>query len=1503
MPKSPNSESGAPTRTLYDPSFEHDSCGVGFVVNVSGERSHSILTKALSAVKNLTHRGAVSADYASGDGSGVLTQIPVKLFRKEAAKLGTHIKRDEDFAVGVFFMPQNNPVQRDVCKHLIEKAIKDEGLELIGWRKVPVNPSALGKRAAESQLDIQQVLVRRPFGVDDAGFQWKLYLSRKAMEKAALNEGITEFYSPSFSCKTIVYKGLVVSPRLAEFYPDLKNPDYETAFAIFHERYSTNTFPTWQLAQPFRCLGHNGEINTLDSNRHWTQAREFEFSSDVWGERIKDVKNVIQPGGSDSMSLDNVYELLVLSGRTGLHTMMMLIPEAHQNMPHMDPNLRSFYEYHACLTEPWDGPAALAFTDGRYVAAALDRNGLRPARYTLTKSGLLVLASEVGVVDIEPSDVAEKGRLGPGQMIAVDIDEGVFLKNDDIKQMHASRMPYKQWIERYMVRASALQIDKRGEGSIGSPFNGEIVRQQKAFGYTLEEIERIILPMAKEGKEPVGSMGDDTPLPVFSKFPRNICDYFKQRFAQVTNPPIDPYREKLVMSLHTALGRRRSILLEEPGSAKLIKFNSPILTHFEMDWIRTNRDPEFKSCELKATFPVSEGTAGLKKAVDRLCKESVSAAESGTSVLFISDLGVNKNNAPVPMLLAVSAVHHALIKNGLRLKCSIVVESGEPREDHHFACLLAYGANCIYPYLTYSTIHDMLSGYFPELTPKQALLNYRRAVETGILKIMSKMGVCTLSCYRGSKLLEAVGLSSEVIDECFPGTPSRIGGVSFKEIASDVLRFHKEAFEPEGHAQLENMGYYRFISGKEEHAFAPKFFTALHKAVRSNSMQEYKVFSSLVENRELINLRDLLKFKESSPVPIDEVESAESIIKRFSASAMSHGALSKEAHMTVAVAMNRLGAKSNSGEGGEDPSRYAPLSNGDSSNSAIKQVSSGRFGVTPSYLVSAKELEIKVAQGSKPGEGGQLPGHKVTDEIAAIRHSTPGVTLISPPPHHDIYSIEDLSQLIYDLKQVNPQAKVAVKLVSEAGIGTVAAGVAKAYADVIHVSGADGGTGASPLGSIKHAGIPWELGLAEVQQVLVRNDLRERVVVRVDGGLKTGRDVVIAALLGAEEYGFGTCALVAAGCVMARQCHNNNCPVGVASQNPEFRAKFPNKPEWVMNYMMFVANDVREILASLGCRSLDEIIGRVELLELKDGVHYSKTRNMDLAGVLASPDSTGKKHLRNMKIRNEMSKATSLDDSILDETSSSIDWGKPVKTSKSIRNINRTVGAKISGEIARKHQNKSLPEGTIECSFIGSAGQSFGAFLINGVRLILAGEANDYVGKGMNGGEIIVRPPQESSFRTHENVIVGNTVMYGATGGSLYAAGRAGERFCVRNSGGNAVIEGVGDHGCEYMTGGTVVILGDVGRNFGAGMTGGIAYVLNERDDLEKRINPQLIALEPVLDAEDEALLQKMIQRHLEVTGSPRAAEILENWSHFLPLFSKVVPHSSEAVATNLKAA
>ncbi len=1446
---------------------ERDACGVGFVADVRGRRSHAILRHALAAVANLSHRGAMAADGKTGDGAGVLTQLPYSLLRRD---LSIQVP-DAHLAVGMFFLP---PAAHDQTKavSLVEEAIAHEALGLVGWRQVPIDPQALGAHAQATQPYVAQVVVHQLGELPGDAFDRCLYLARRRIERRAAQADLP-VYVPSFSRRTIVYKALLTSPWLARFYPDLTDPGYETALAVFHQRYSTNTFPSWNLAQPFRFLAHNGEINTLQGNVHWTHAREGELQAAVWGHRLRDLPPVIQDGGSDSAMLDNVAELLTVSGRDLSHVITMLVPAAWETDAELDAQTRAFYEYHTCLTEPWDGPAALAFSDGVTVGAALDRNGLRPARFVLTRDGLVVMASEVGVLDIPPDQIVEKGRLGPGQMLLVDTADQRVLHDSEVKAAHAGARPYGEWVRQHLVRLGPVPVNGGGgEASVAA---------QRAFGYTLEDVERILRPMVADGKDPVFSMGDDIPPAVLSSRPRLLYQYFRQRFAQVTNPAIDPLRERGVMSLSIYLGPRPSILEESPAHARLLQLPSPILGPDELRWLQTQE--AFPTRILATRFRAADGAEGLACALDALAEAADEAACAG-ALIVLSDRGVDAQWAPVPMLLAVGAVHHELIRRGRRMRTSIVADTGEVRDIHQIACLVGYGASAICPYLALQTLAADPQGSGDAHSRWAA---YRRAAEAGLLKIMSKMGISTLTGYCGAQIFEIVGLDDALIAQYFPGTPSRIAGIGLTELAVEVLDRHRAAFSVPPQP-LAEAGLVRFRRDGEYHAFNPYVVKAMHRAIRNGDGAAHGTLVDLIASRPPAVLRDLLEFVPQDPVPLVEVEPVDAILRRFVISAMSHGALSLEAHEALAIAANRIGARSNTGEGGEDPTRYRS-----ESNSRIKQIASARFGVTPEYILSADELEIKMAQGSKPGEGGQLPGHKVSAEIARIRRAQSGITLISPPPHHDIYSIEDLAQLIYDLKRIHPRARVGVKLVAEAGVGTIAAGVAKAFADTIQISGHDGGTGASPLDSIKNAGVPWELGVAETQQVLVGNDLRSRVRLRADGGLKIGRDVVIAALLGADEFGFGTAAVVALGCVMARQCHLNTCPVGIATQQETLRAKFKGTPEMVIAYLTAVASQVREILASLGARSVEEIIGRVELLRRRS-VDHPKAARLNLEFILRDPDPSGTRPRHNVAMRNERQDDVNLDAQIVADARQALHQGGPVRLRYPIRNVHRTVGARLAGVLAEAHGDAGLPDGSITVQFTGTAGQSFGAFCVPGVTLQLVGEANDYVGKGMAGGEIIIRPPKTFAGATQHNVILGNTALYGATGGRLYAAGRVGERFGVRNSGAIAVVEGVGDHGCEYMTGGVVVVLGTVGRNFAAGMTGGVAYVLDEQGVLPIRCNPEHVRWERLRDAADEVRVRTLIAEHARRSGSLWAWRILQRWARYGPLFWKVAPSASQ---------
>lgn len=1476
---------------LYDPQFEHDSCGVGFVVNIKGVKSHSIVEQALQILVNLEHRGACGCDPETGDGAGMLLQIPHALFEKT---FRGSLPKPGHYGVGMVFLPRD-PTERGICEAVIERIVTEEGQFFLGWRDVPVDNSQIGWASRAVEPVIRQFFVgRAPNLADEEAFERKLYVIRKVVERTVESKNLREssyFYICSLSSRTIVYKGLLLARQITGFYQDLADPDVVTALALVHQRFSTNTFPTWPLAHPYRMIAHNGEINTLRGNRNWMRARQARLTSDLFGDDVKKLIPLVSETASDSATLDNALELLYMGGRSLAHSMMMLIPEAWHKNELMDPARRAFYEYHACIMEPWDGPATIAFTDGRSIGAILDRNGLRPARYLVTKDDLVVMASETGVLDIPPENIRLKWRLQPGKIFLVDTVEGKIISDEELKNRIVRRRPYGQWL-------SENRIDLRDLPDppyVHTLDHDTILDRQQAFGYTLEDLRMLLLPMAVDGEEPVGSMGNDAPIAVLSRRPQLLYNYFKQLFAQVTNPPIDPIREELVMSLTHYIGANGSLFDETPENCRQVRLESAILTNVEMEKLRNLRG-DFQARTLSILFDPTAGAAGLETALGRLCREASQALAERVSVIILSDRGVNRDNAPIPALLAVSAVHHHLIREGTRTNVALVLESGEPREVMHFALLVGYGASAINPYLAFETITDMVhQGLLPPyITVEKAHYNYIKSINKGLLKTMSKMGISTLQSYRGAQIFEAIGLHEEVIDKYFTGTPSRISGVKLDVIAQEAIARHAFAYPPKhipDNLDLDPGGQYQWRRGGEFHQLNPDTVAKLQHAVKSESYATFKEFSETVnrQSEELATLRGLFRFKFGDPVPLEEVEPASEIVKRFSTGAMSLGSISREAHETLAIAMNRIGAKSNTGEGGEDPVRYIPDPNGDSRRSRIKQVASARFGVTTHYLVNADTLQIKMAQGAKPGEGGQLPGHKVDAYIARIRYSTPGVTLISPPPHHDIYSIEDLAQLIFDLKNVNPQAEISVKLVAEVGVGTVAAGVAKAHADHITISGMEGGTGASPLSSIKHAGIPWELGLAETQQVLVKNDLRGRVRLQTDGQLKTGRDVVIAALLGAEEFAFSSAPLVAMGCIMMRVCHLNTCPVGIATQDPVLRQRFAGQPEHVINYFFFVAEEVRELMAKLGFRKFDEMVGRVDKLEAKEAIDHWKAHGLDIGYLLHKPDVPDSVAIRCVQPQDH-GLDEAIDYHLIDACRAALEEGSAVEICGPIRNANRTVGTMLSGEVVKRYGEKGLPDDTIRIHFTGSAGQSFGAFLAHGITLTLEGDANDYLGKGLSGGRIVVYPPREATFAAHENIIAGNTLLYGATSGEVYLRGVVGERFAVRNSGAVAVVEGAGDHCCEYMTGGIVVVLGKTGRNFAAGMSGGIAYVWDEGGDFEKYVNTGggSILLEPVVQEEDEETLRTLIEAHYARTGSERAREILSDWSNALPQFVKV---------------
>ncbi len=1488
-----------PARGLYDPANEHDSCGVGFVVHVDGTRSHEVIEKGIQVLVNLQHRGAVGGDLMTGDGAGILFQLPDGFVRSECRSLGIALPEAGAYGLGMLFLPREDGLRRE-CEQIVERCASSDGLAFLGWRDVPVDDAVIAGQAKAQQPVIRQCFIGGRGRRGDA-LERRLHVLRRDVEKRARDAvgAQDRFYVASLSCRTVVYKGLFTASQIRGYYSDLIDARVTSALAVVHQRYSTNTFPSWELAQPFRYLAHNGEINTLRGNLNLIRSREPRLESELFGEGMQRILPVVDEQGSDSACLDNALELLRNAGRSLPHAMLMLVPEAWGVKYPLGPDQRGFFEYHAGLMEPWDGPAALAFTDGTQVGAMLDRNGLRPARYTLTKQGFMAFASEAGVLEFDPSDVAEKGALRPGQMLVVDTGKGRVLKNGEIKTLCARRQPYRRWVEENRITLRGFY------GSVSSftpDFEG-LLRRQKLFGYTREDLQMVIEPMASSGYEPVGAMGADTPLAVFSDQNPLLYGYFKQLFAQVTNPAIDPVREELVMSLMTFIGNPGNILTEVPGHSRLIKLLHPVLSNEDLVRLQHLNVQGFRPRALSMGFPAGGGGSKLAAAVEDLCDRSEQALAEGDSLLILSDRDLPEGTAPIPALLAVSAVNQRLAGRGVRTSAGLILETGEAREVMHTALLLGYGATAVNPYLAFDTVAamDLRRELSRPVSVGVALENYIQALCKGLLKIMSKMGISTLRSYRSAQVFEAVGLNRSVVDRYFPGTASRIGGIGLEEIAREANARYDAAYDktPGAPEILPSGGQYRLRRDGERHLWTPESITLLQKAVRDNDLGAYRSYAAMIneQSERLFTLRGMFRFRSAAPVPLEEVEPASEIVRRFVASAMSFGSISREAHETIAVGMNRIGARSNSGEGGEDPARYRPLPNGDDRSSTVKQVASGRFGVTTEYLVNARELQIKVAQGAKPGEGGQLPGHKVNEEIARVRYSTPGVTLISPPPHHDIYSIEDLAQLIFDLKNVNPDARVSVKLVSEAGVGTVAAGVAKAHADTVLISGYDGGTGASPLSSIQHAGVPWELGLAETQQTLVLNHLRSRIRVQTDGQMKTGRDVVAAALLGAEEYGFATLVLVALGCVMMRKCNTNTCPVGIATQDPDLRKRFAGQPEHLERLFTMMAEEVRGIMARLGVRRMDDLIGRTDLLETDRAVNFWKTRGLDFSGILCAPEdltARGEEGTAGLARRCVEHQEHGIDDvvdrKLITLARDALEDGRPVEIERDIRNVHRTTGAMLSGEIAKRYGFKGLPDNTIVCRFSGAAGQSFGAFGAHGLTLILQGEANDYVGKGLSGARIILKPYPGVDFDASRNVIAGNVLLYGATAGSLYANGMVGERFAIRNSGAWAVVEGVGDHGCEYMTGGRVVVLGETGINFAAGMSGGIAYVYDPERRFDSRCNLDMVDLELVTELRDVEELRGMIERHLELTGSSRAAYVLGCWDACLPFFVKVFP-------------
>jgi len=1500
---------------LYDPQNEHDACGVGFVANIKGRRSHRTVRQGLEILLNLDHRGAVGADPLAGDGAGILIQIPDIFLRSVCADAAITLPPVGDYGVGMVFLPQL-AAPRDVCERLVERFVAAEEQVLLGWRDVPVDRSGLGASVRAREPMIRQIFIGRGANCPDAAsFERKLFVIRKQIENAVRGlqmDGVEKLYIPSLSSRTIVYKGMLLARQVGEYYLDLQDERVVSALALVHQRFSTNTFPSWRLAHPYRMICHNGEINTLRGNLNWMAARRHSMKSELFGEDLDKLWPLIAEGQSDTASFDNALELLVHGGYSLAHAMMIMIPEAWAGNPLMDEQRRAFYEYQAAMMEPWDGPAAMAFTDGRQIGATLDRNGLRPARYLVTDDDMVVMASETGVLDIPEERIVKKWRLQPGKMFLIDLEQGRIIDDAELKAKLAQSHPYQEWLTRSQFKLEDLPS---AAPTKVTP-NSTLLDRQQAFGYTQEDLNFFLEPMAMGGEDPVGSMGTDTPLSVLSRRPKLLYSYFKQCFAQVTNPPIDPIREELVMSLVSLIGPRPNLLgLDKAGTHWRLEVRQPILTDDDLEKICriTNLVGDaFRTRRLDMCFPAEEGAKGMKPALARLCQEAHRAITEGNNILILSDRSMNAERIAIPALLATSAVHHYLIGEGLRTEAGLVVETGEAREVHHFALLAGYGAEAINPYLAFETLLELGPTLPKQISPEKIQENYIKAIDKGLLKVMSKMGISTYQSYCGAQIFDAVGLSTAFIERYFRGTATTVEGVGLAQIAEETVRRHRLAYgdAPIYRNALDVGGEYALRLRGEDHVWTPETIANLQHAVRGNSREKYREFARLVndQSERLTMLRGLFSLKTAaSPIPLDEVEPASQIVRRFATGAMSFGSISREAHTTLAIAMNRIGGKSNTGEGGEEADRFVPLPNGDSMRSAIKQVASGRFGVTAEYLVNADDLQIKMAQGAKPGEGGQLPGHKVAGPIAKVRHSTPGVGLISPPPHHDIYSIEDLAQLIHDLKNVNPRARISVKLVSEFGVGTVAAGVSKARADHVTISGFEGGTGASPLTSLTHAGSPWEIGLAETHQTLVLNKLRGRIAVQVDGGLRTGRDVVVGALLGADEFGFATAPLIAAGCIMMRKCHLNTCPVGIATQDPELRKRFAGLPEHVINYFFFIAEDVREIMASLGFRTFNDMIGRSDRLDMRRAVDHWKAKGLDFTRLLHRPAAEPGVAIYNCETQDH-GLDQALDHTLIRQAEQALAQGNPVQISVSVRNVNRTVGAMLSGEVARRYGHKGLPEDTISIRARGTGGQSFGAFLAAGVSIELSGSANDYVGKGLSGGRIAVYPPAESTLVPADNIIVGNTVLYGAISGECYVSGVAGERFAVRNSGAIAVVEGVGDHGCEYMTGGVVVVLGDTGRNFAAGMSGGIAYVLDEAGDFERRCNLAMVELERIEPEHDPAgangngnvmldmlrhdasRLRQLIEKHRHYTNSARARHILANWDEFLPKFIKIMP-------------
>ncbi|MGH7353662.1 MAG: glutamate synthase large subunit [Candidatus Rokuibacteriota bacterium] len=1485
---------------LYDPRHEHDACGVGFVVDIQGRKSHAIVEQALSVLKNLLHRGACGCEPNTGDGAGILLQMPDKFLRRECDRLGIALPPVGEYGCGLVFLPRD-PAQADRVRALLHSIVDEEGQRLLGWRDVPTDDRLLGATATSVEPTIKQVFVGRGASVSDhPAFERKLYVIRKLFEKAVESLDIRESkfaYLPSLSSNTLIYKGMLSADQIETMYPDITDPDVASALALVHQRFSTNTFPSWPLAHPYRYIAHNGEINTLRGNINWMRAREALCRSGLLGEDLRKVLPVTREGLSDTATFDNVLEFLVMTGRSLPHAVLMMIPEPWQHHESMDPARRAFYEYHASLMEPWDGPASIAFTDGTVIGAVLDRNGLRPSRYYVTKDGRVIMASEVGVLDIPPENVALKGRLRPGRIFLVDTSQGRIVDDEEIKARLAAEHPYAQWLSDNLVPIEALPAHAVPESD-----HATVLTRQIAFGYTHEDLRILMAPMAKNGEEPIGSMGTDTALAVLSERPRPLYDYFKQLFAQVTNPPLDQIREELVTAMESTVGPERNLLSPEPESCRQIVLPDPIVSNEELAKLRHLDHPWFKSATLPMLFPVADGAPGLERALAALQQSASDAIARGCNVLILSDRGLDAGHAAIPSLLATATIHHHLVRRGERTRCGLVVESGDAREVHHMCLLIGYGAGAVNPWTAFETLDDMIyQRILTDVDHAKAVKNYVKALNKGILKVMAKMGISTLQSYCGAQIFEAIGLNRDVVDRYFSGTASRVGGIGLDVIAEEVGRRHAHAF-PEravGGAELDWGGEYQWRRDGEHHMVNPDMIGRLQHAARSGSYAAFKEYSRICDDqsRRMATLRGLMDLHDAAaPVPLGEVEPVESIVRRFATGAMSYGSISQEAHETLAIAMNRLGGRSNTGEGGEDSARYARDPNGDWRRSAVKQVASGRFGVTSEYLVNCTDLQIKMAQGAKPGEGGQLPGHKVYPWIAKVRFATPGVGLISPPPHHDIYSIEDIKQLIHDLKNANPLARVHVKLVAEIGVGTVAAGVAKAFSDVVLISGPDGGTGASPLTSIKHGGIPWELGLAETQQVLVLNKLRDRIVVQVDGQMKTGRDVVIAALLGAEEYGFSTAPLVVLGCIMMRVCHLNTCPVGIATQDPTLRKRFAGQVEHVVNFFRFLAAEVREEMARLGFRTLDEMIGRVDRIDFRPALDHWKAKGIDLSAILYQADMPPEVARHRVRPQDHGLERSLDQTTLIPACREAIEHQRPVELRLPIRNVNRTTGTTLGYEVTRRWGGDGLPPDTIRIHFSGSAGQSFGAFVPRGITLTLEGDANDYWGKGLSGGRLSVFPPKASTFAAEENIVIGNVALYGATSGEAFVRGVAGERFAVRNSGAHTVVEGIGDHGCEYMTGGRVVVLGPTGRNFAAGMSGGVAYVLDLDGDFRSRCNLGMVDLESLDGADDIALVRDLIGRHVDATGSTYAARILGDWIAAQPKFVKIMPKDYKRV-------